>query len=91
MKEFEQLKSILEIFEVKAHSKVIEHQDDARLRRFKDKWLFLITLLLIVFSFIGWILFIFFRPDSPHLALVLNAGFGLVMGLCGYYVRGRNS
>jgi hypothetical protein len=91
MREFEQFKSLLEIMDVKAQSRVTEHEDDAKLRRFKDKWLFMMTMIVILFSFAGWILFIAMRPDSPHLALVLNGGFGLVMGLCGYYVRAKTS
>lgn len=89
MGEFDQFKSILEIFEVKAQSKAIEHPDDARLRRFKDKWLFIVTIILIIFSFIGWGFFIALRPDSPQLGIVLNGGFGLLMALAGYYVRGK--
>lgn len=91
MNEPSQIKMLLEHFEVKAQSRINEHEDDAKLRRFKDKWLFMVTMLVILFSFSGWLLFIAFRPDSPHLALVLNGGFGLVMGLCGYYVRARTS
>lgn len=90
MREFDQFKSILEIFEVKAQSKLIEHPDDAKLRRFKDKWLFLVTVGVIIFSFVGWILFIVLRPDSPQLSIVLNGGFGLVMALAGYYIGGRS-
>ena len=90
IKDLDQFKSILEIFEVKAQSKMIEHPDDARLRRFKDKWLFITTLVLILFSFVGWGLFITLRPDSPQLNIVLNGGFGLVMALSGYYVRGKS-
>lgn len=47
----------------------------------------IVTLVLIVACFIGWVLFIFFHPESPHLAVVLNGGFGLLMALIGYYVR----
>ncbi len=84
------LKILLEVIDVKAQSKITEDPNDANLRRFKDKWLFIITLMLILLSFIGWILFITLRPDSPQLSIVLNAGFGLLMALVGYYVRGKH-
>ena len=64
-----------------------ENPKDADLRRFKEKWLFIATLVLIVISFIGWGWFIVFHPESPHLGIVLNGGFGLLMALIGYYVK----
>lgn len=64
-----------------------EHQDDALLRRFKDKWLFLVTL----FALIGLVLFIAFHSDSPHIGIAMSSGMGLVMALAGYYVRGKNN
>lgn len=84
------LKFLFEVIDVKAQSKSTEDPNDANLRRFKDKWLFIVTLILILFSFIGWGFFIALRPDSPQLGIVLNGGFGLVMALAGYYVRGKN-
>lgn len=89
MKDFDRFELLLEKFEVKAHTKIIENIEDANLRRFKDKWLFITTIILILFSFICWILFVVLRPDSPHINIVLNSGFGLVMALCGYYVKGK--
>ncbi|MGC1181379.1 hypothetical protein [Legionella sp.] len=67
-----------------------EQQDDALLRRFKDKWLFLVTLFLILGAFIGLVSFVVFRPDSPQAGIAINSGMGLVMALAGYYVRGKN-
>lgn len=64
-----------------------ENPKDADLRRFKDKWLFIIMLVLIIISFMGWGFFIVFHPDSRHLGTVLNGSFGLLMALIGYYVR----
>ena|SRR3990167_3809896 len=140
------LKFLFEVIDVKAQSKSTEDPHDANLRRFKDKWLFIITrlyeffknahnindvakiqaknlrntdesrypfaqlvdpvvkprgfgdffikssitLILIFFSFIGWGFFIALRPDSPQLGIVINGGFGLVMALAGYYVRGKS-
>lgn len=68
-----------------------EHQEDALLRRFKDKWLFLVTLILILSAFIGLVLFVIFHPDSPQAGIAINSGMGLVMALAGYYVRGKNN
>ncbi len=51
---------------IKIESVHDEHQDDALLRRFKDKWLFLVTLFLIIGAFIGLVLFVVFYPDSPQ-------------------------
>ena len=68
-----------------------EHQDDALLRRFKDKWLFLITLFLILGAFIGLVLFVILRPDSPQIGMVISSGMSLVMALAGYYVGGKNN
>lgn len=76
---------------IKIESVDDEHQDDALLRRFKDKWLFLVTLLLILGLFIGLTLFVVFRPDSPQASLAINSGAGLVMALAGYYVRGKSN
>lgn len=76
---------------IKIESVHDEHEDDASLRRFKDKWLFLITLLLILGAFIGLVLFVVLRPDSPQAGIAINSGMGLVMALAGYYVRGKNN
>jgi hypothetical protein len=84
------LKFLFDVIDVKAQSKSMEDPRDANLRRFKDKWLFITTLILILFSFIGWGFFIALRPDSPQLGIVLNGGFGLIMALSGYYVRGKS-
>ena len=68
-----------------------EQQEDALLRRFKDKWLFLVTLFLILGAFIGLVLFVTFHPDSPEIGIAMSSGMGLVMALAGYYVRGKNN
>lgn len=76
---------------IKIESILDEHQDDALLRRFKDKWLFLVTLFLILGAFIGLVLFIAFHSDSPQVGIAMSSGMGLVMALAGYYVRGKNN
>ncbi|MBA2710470.1 MAG: hypothetical protein H0U57_07765 [Tatlockia sp.] len=68
-----------------------EHEDDALLRRFKDKWLFLVTLFLIIAAFTGLVFFIALRPNSPQIGIAMSSGMGLVMALAGYYVRGKNT
>ena len=67
-----------------------EPNDDALLRRFKDKWLFLVTLFIILGAFIGLVLFIIFYPTSPQIGIAISSGMSLVMALAGYYVRGKN-
>lgn len=68
-----------------------ENDEDASLRRFKDKWLFLITALCvpIFLGFCGLVYFI--DTNQEHAALALNAMTGVIMALVGYYVRGKNS
>jgi hypothetical protein len=66
-----------------------EHEDDARLRRFKEKWLFIATLIIITLAFLGGGYFIFTRTNSPYLSQVITGEVGLVMALSGYYVRGK--
>lgn len=73
-------------YQIKINSENFEDPNDADLRRFKDKWLFIVTMILIMFSFIGWFMFIALNPDSRYLGNVINAGFGLLMALVGYYV-----
>ncbi len=68
-----------------------EHNEDALLRRFKDKWLFITTLLVILGTFISIILFIAFHPESSQTGAAMSSGIGLVMALAGYYVRGKNN
>lgn len=78
-------------FRIKIESIHNEHQEDALLRRFKDKWLFLVTLFIILVAFIGLVLFIAFQHDSPQIGIAISSGMGLVMALAGYYVRGKNN
>jgi hypothetical protein len=68
-----------------------EHEEDALLRRFKDKWLFLITALCVPI-FLGFCGFVYFTDTNPeHAALALNAMTGVIMALAGYYVHGKNN
>lgn len=85
-------KHLLSHLDIRAESKrPLEATEDANLRRFKDKWLFLVTLLLILGAFIGLVSFVMLRPDSPQTGIAINSGMGLVMALSGYYVRGKNN
>lgn len=82
------LKLLFEVIDVKAQSKKNENQEDAQLRRFKEKWLFLITVSLIPVIIIFCIGFIIVKPDSSYSGIAMNGSIGLVMALSGYYVRG---
>ena len=66
-----------------------EAHEDAKLRRFKDKCLFLAALVAVAIVFGICICFLTFRPESPHVGTTLNGTIGLAMGLIGYYVRGK--
>lgn len=82
-------KLLFEAIDVKAQSKTNEHPDDAKLRRFKDKWLFIATLISIAIVFSTCIAFLLLKQDSPHTGIALNGVIGLTMALAGYYVRGK--
>ena len=83
------LKLLFEVIDVKAQSKTNEHPEDAKLRRFKDKWLFIATLIAIAIVFGTCIGFLLLKQDSPYTGIAMNGVIGLAMALVGYYVRGR--
>jgi hypothetical protein len=83
------LKLLFEVIDVKAQTKVNEHPDDAKLRRFKEKWLFITTLIAIAIVFAACISFLLLKQDSPYTGIALNGVIGLAMALAGYYVRGK--
>ncbi len=66
-----------------------EAQEDAKLRRFKEKWLFVATLIALASVFAICIAFLALKPDSTYAGIALNGVIGLAMALAGYYVRGR--
>lgn len=66
-----------------------EPQEDANLRRFKDKWLFIATLISFAIMFCICIGFLILEPNSSYIGIVLNGIIGLTLALAGYYVRGK--
>lgn len=79
------LKLLFEVIYVKAQSKTNEHPEDARFHRFKDKWLFIATLIAIAIVFGACIGFLLLKQDSPYTGIALNDVIGLAMALAGYY------
>jgi hypothetical protein len=83
---------ILQHMDLKAESKKSpESPEDAQLRRFKEKWLFIITLLAITTVFVVCINYLILKQESPYTGIALNGVIGLAMALAGYYVRGRGA
>ncbi len=80
-----------EKYSVEIRGKEKEHPDDAKLRRFKDKGLFIATLLSISVSFCTFICFLILKHDSQYTGIALNGIIGLTMALTGYYVRGKTN
>lgn len=78
-----------EHFDLHISSRGKETLEDAKLRRFKDKWLFIATLLAIACVFVICIVFFLLVKNSPHTGIALNGVIGLGMALSGYYVRGK--
>jgi len=82
---------ILQHMNLKLESKrPTEDIQDADLRRFKDKWLFVVTLVAIALVFSVCTGFIIVNPNSSHAGIALNGIIGLTMALAGYYIRGIN-
>lgn len=77
-------KQLLSHLDIKAESKKpTEDPHDAKLRRFKDQWLFIAT---VFGTCIGFLLL---KQDSQYTGIALNGIIGLAMALAGYYVRGK--
>lgn len=64
-----------------------EKNEDAALRRFKDKLLFIATLLIIVSVMLFSMGYVILKPDSTTVGLAFNGLFGLTMLLAGYSVK----
>jgi len=79
-----------EDYNLSLSSKQKEDPEDARLRRFKDKLLFIVTIIAISIVFCVCITFLILRPDSSYSGIALNGIIGLTMALAGYYVRGTS-
>ena len=83
---------VLQHMNLKFESKMpSEDPADAKLRRFKDRWLFVATLIALAMVFGVCIGFLTLKPDSAYTGIALNGVIGLAMALAGYYVRGKTS
>ncbi len=83
---------VLQHMNLKLESKAPgEHPEDGKLRRFKDKWLFITTLISIAVVLGVCISFLILKPDSIYTGVALNGVIGLTMALAGYYVRGKTN
>lgn len=76
-------------FDLTIAPKKSEEPEDAKLRRFKDKCLFIATLWAFAIMFGLCIIFLSLNPNSPHAGTALNGVIGLTLALAGYYVRGK--
>jgi hypothetical protein len=85
------LKDIEKNFDLSLIPKKNEDPEDAKIRRFKDKWLFISMLLAFGVMFAVCIYILVFIPNSPHTGTALNGIIGLTMALAGYYVRGKTT
>ncbi len=85
------LEDIASHLEISIKSKNKENPEDANLRRFKDKWLFIITMIAIIIVLCVCVFLIVLKPDSSYIGIALNGIIGLTMALAGYYVRGKTS
>lgn len=77
-------------FDFTLQNKKSESDEDAKLRRFKDKCLFIATLIAIATLFSVCIWVIIFAEDSPKSTLAMNGLIALTTALAAYYVRGKN-
>ena len=57
--------------------------------KFKEKWLFIATLIAIAIVFGVCIGFLMLKPESTCTGIALNGVIGLALALIGYYVRGK--
>lgn len=83
------LEEIADHLDVHIKSKLKEDPIDAKLRRFKEKWLFIATLIALAIVFFACIAFMVLKPESAYTGIALNGIIGLTMALAGYYVRGK--
>lgn len=84
------INAILQHVNLKFESKKpAEDPEDAKLRRFKERWLFVATLVALAIVFSTCIAFPTLKPDSVYTGIALNGVIGLAMALAGYYVRGK--
>jgi hypothetical protein len=70
-----------------------EKAEDAKLRRFKERWLFITTLFVVMGMFVvcGAFVFLTFNDNSEYTGIALNGVIAIALALAGYYVRGKSS
>lgn len=78
-------------FDIFIKSKNRENPEDAKVRRFKDISLFIITMMAIVAAIFVCAFIIIFKSQSSYAGIALNGLVGVTMALSGYYVRGKSS
>lgn len=78
-------------FHVAIMSKNPEDPEDAKHRRFKDKWLFISTLIALAIIYSISIFILIWRDNSVLWNVTLNGIIGITLMLSGYYVRGKNN
>jgi hypothetical protein len=84
------LEKVAEHFHITMEPKKNEDPADASLRRFKDKWLFIATLIAFMLMFGVCLFLLISKPNSPYAGTALNGVIGLTLALAGYYVRGKS-
>lgn len=76
-------------FNVTIDSKKPEDPKDAELRRFKDRLLFIATMIAFAIMYSVCIFLIVLQPNTSYIGTALNGVIGLTLALAGYYVRGK--
>lgn len=83
------LEKLFSHIEIQAVSKKVENHEDACLRRFREKWLFIATLLALGVVFLIGLYCAIFDRNSPQSPIAINGMIALATGLAGYFVRGK--
>lgn len=86
----EKLDLLAKIASVKIETKAEECLEDASLRRFKDKVLFLTTIGGLGCMYIACAYVLFTNSGTPMATIALNGVIALTSALAGYYVRGKS-
>lgn len=84
---------IHEHYDLLLSSRKKEDENDAKLRRFKDRYLFLATVILLClgFSVCALIALLTFKNNPQLSSTALNGVIGIGLGMAGYYVKGKNN
>lgn len=74
--------------EVTIQKRAPENNDDANLRRLKEKTILFCGLTILMALFLTCIVFIIQNPSNT---LAMNTAFGIASGFAGYILRGKNA